>query len=285
MLRDEGLYKLTYDDLEDDLLTFFVDLGVIDPRRIALWNMGQFVPIAVHSSGPDSSWQPGDWIEFYGHGNWREDPQGRWTSVEGKYTMDNPYFFVWDKNDPPRLADTPAEPQGGHPAQFHWWVSHQEINTHPSISGHEGTIDDEWYWGDLFFPGELTKSFVINDIAEEGPAGEIRARFLAISDIDTVEYDHSVNLILNGNLVAGDTWGGFGARLIEGSGVEAENGQNVLTIQSVGHPISGLRLDWFAVRYPRDYVVSGTQTSFAPSAENGNEYAISGVAPGAKVEE
>ncbi|MBN1425509.1 hypothetical protein JXA88_13225 [Candidatus Fermentibacteria bacterium] len=277
-IRDEGLYRLTYEDLHP------VTPGSdeLDTRRIALWNRGELVPIRVISA--TTTWQPGDWIEFYAHGAWREDPQGRWSPKESKYTRDSPYYFVWDAIDPPRMHDADAASEGMTPAAFGWWFSHREVDSFPSISGHRGAIDDEWYWGGPFYPGEVARSFNISNLFLDGPRARVRARFMAISDDTTVAMDHAVTLLVNGAAVGSASWGGYGAQIVDGADAVLQGGQNEFIIQSTGISISGLQLDYFAVLYPRLYKASSGQTVFSPSASGTPEYQISGLISGVAVD-
>lgn len=278
LVRDEGLYRLTYEDLQP----LVPGTDALDTRRLALWNRGELTPIRVVSA--TTSWQPGDWLEFYGHGAWREDPQGRWVPKESKYTRDNAYYFVWDAIDPPRIRDVDASSQGGTPAAFGWWPCHREADTFPSISGHRGAIDDEWYWGGPFYPGEVAKTFSLADLLPDGPGARVRARLMAISDDTTVTLDHHVTLLVNGTPVGSASWGGYGPQIVDGEGALLQSGQNQFTIQSTGIPISGLQLDYFAVLYPRLYEASAGQNVFGPSATGIAEYRVSGLAPGVAVD-
>ncbi len=271
-VREEGLYRITAEDLPDMP-------GDADPRMFSLWNRGSYVPLRVVVQQPDTVWKDGDWIEFYAHGTRREDPQGRWTPVESKYGLDNPYYLVWDQVDPPRILDVSSEPTGGPAATYHWWVCHREVNTNSSLSGHEGAIDDEWYWGGQLGPGQISKQFSLPDLAREVADGVIRARFQSMSLSES-----EMHLLVNGAMVAEGSWNGFGAQLLEGQGVPLDVGTNQLVMDFSGDAYSRVHLDWFAIQYPREYVMSGGQAAFGPSADDRPEYEISGLEPGTKTD-
>jgi|GEM_PF-3361564 len=270
-IREDGFYRLYGEDLNVP--------AAVDPSSMAIWNRGVLIPIRVVIEEPVDEFKNTDWIEFYAEGRKRDDLLGRWTYVENKYGLDNAYYLVWDQSNPPRFTDQDASSSGNDPAAYHWWVLHNEANTVPSLSGHEGAIDDEWYWGGQFSPGSIVKPFTIPDLAEGHSQGEIRARFQAMSD-----YMHEISLFVNGDRIAASSWNGYGDTVIEGENLNLLTGANELEIVSSGHDYSRIHLDWFAIRYPRLYQVSAAQTAFAPSAEGRREYRIGGLNPGQRIE-
>lgn len=92
IVKEEGLYKVTYQELADSLnhladslnITFSLDLQSLDPRYLELYDRNG--PVPIHFAGEnDGSFDASDYFEFYGMHNKGEQ------SYYNNYTKENVY--------------------------------------------------------------------------------------------------------------------------------------------------------------------------------------------------
>ncbi len=119
-VAEDGIYKLDYNFLKDDLK---IDVDNIDPKQIQLFgNGGGFLPEAVIAfreddlvenhikviDGGDNSFDDGDYILFYGEGpnKWQfNETLERYDRPQNPYDNRNYYFIKVNNGDGQRIAE------------------------------------------------------------------------------------------------------------------------------------------------------------------------------------
>lgn len=99
-LAEQGIYRLTYETLD----SVGVPVTLIDPRNFQLFTKGKEQAIWVEGEA-DGSFDPGDYIEFYGEGNdgWLDSalyrsPEEHTNPYYSLYTDSLPYFLTWNES-------------------------------------------------------------------------------------------------------------------------------------------------------------------------------------------
>ncbi|MCF8337375.1 MAG: type IX secretion system sortase PorU [Bacteroidales bacterium] len=121
-LKENGIYKITYEFLEEN----GVMMSNIDPEEIGIFgNTGRLLPEQIDGSTPESltenpikvfagedgSFDPGDYILFFGHGpvDWKHEPlQLKFRHYKNYYTDYSYYFFTTDQGTGKRLEQQEA---------------------------------------------------------------------------------------------------------------------------------------------------------------------------------
>ncbi len=124
-LYEEGFYRITY----EDLLSSNIPIQSIDPRKFQIFLRGQELAIYVEGQN-DASFDPTDYILFYGKGNDGTLDQSLYVEPEAQphpylnnYSDTSAYFLTWKLNNEQgkrmsifsenNVDQLPAEP-------FHW---------------------------------------------------------------------------------------------------------------------------------------------------------------------
>jgi hypothetical protein len=99
-LAEQGIYRLTYETLD----SVGVPVTSVDPRNFQLFTKGKEQAIWVEGES-DGSFDPGDYIEFYGEGNdgWLDSalyrsPEEHTNPYYSLYSDSLPYFLTWNEN-------------------------------------------------------------------------------------------------------------------------------------------------------------------------------------------
>ncbi len=258
----EGVYRLSYEDLAPH-----APVGTINPHRFAVWRDGEMVPLFVsgQSDPSDTTFEPREYIEFYGTFEPVDDLQGRLTVVPGHFTDEAVYWLCWQEQFPRRMVDLDATPNGAPEARSFTWVAHAETNTYPNRSAHGSAEPDEWYWGGFFHPGEERQfSIQVSDPAPD-PQAVLRVRFIGYS-----YGSHAADLEINGNAVATAEWQGGVPYIWESDAagvgwVPVQSGINVLSVTATD---GYFFVDWIEIVYRRTYdFVDGALLFRGPAGE------------------
>lgn len=99
LVESEGIYRITY----SDIIGTIPEIASADPRTIKITNRGFELPILIKGE-ENGSFDPGDWIEFYG-----EPPKGNETHLN-LYTDKNIYWLSINGPKGARLIDKSVNP-------------------------------------------------------------------------------------------------------------------------------------------------------------------------------
>jgi subtilase family serine protease len=266
-VNTEGLYRLSYENLAPH-----APVGSINPHRFALWRDGDMVPLFVSGQGDpsDTTFDPREYIEFYGTFEPVDDLEGRLVPVPGDFTDEAVYWLCWQEQSPLRMVDLDATPDGAPDALNFTWVAHAESNTYAHRSGHGSADPNEWYWGGFFYPSEERQFTVeVTNPAPE-PQAVLRVRFIGYS-----YGSHAADIEINGNPVSTAYWQGGVPYIWEsdvaGVGwIPIQQGMNVVSITADD---GYFFVDWIEIVYRRTYdFVDGALLFRGPAGEPGGVY-------------
>ncbi len=304
----DGLYRLTYADLANAGMP----VNGVNPKSFHLTSQGEDVSIYVSGEG-DSSFDPGDYIEFYGrkfHGerlaqlyaaenqNWLKNfiyysdnsyvnwtPEFNATMLE-KYTDNNAYWLSAGGTPGPRMESVSGASLDGavvptsyrrtvHAEQSHeWWTWHF-------------TSEDTWFW-DTIAPN-ISKPVVTNTytttltaVAADGLAAKIHAEAVAYLYNNSYSDDHHTLFYLNDQPLEDATWDGHTRHTMDAQLPAGDliNGTNTLQFvaEKTQHMASDrIYFDWFSIEYSRKFLAEDNQISFSyDEAGTNTNYQIAG---------
>jgi hypothetical protein len=285
-LMDEGLYKLTYEDLK----TAGVPVDMVDPRTFYLVNGGSKpLPDSLPFTEPDSTevslyvsgeedgrMDPTDYLLFYAVSltGWTLDTTSDSVSYFlNPYATSNVYWLRWGGQAGPRMDSldaTPDDPDPHRPATFVSRIHLEEEMESPQRSGLR------WIWYRLAREGKEDKASFSTQFGASGGSGvaseicEVRMGFFV--ELDTVT---QLRVLLNDDVVsdqAGPRQSGKNdpAYTVSGTAHSLANGRNDLKVELVKAPgadsSEAIYIDFFEIRYSRDFTLSEGRLRFSTGA-------------------
>lgn len=221
----DGVYRIPYSLLN----TAIPELSTINPAHIQLFGRGQEQYIHVQG-GQDSTWDEGDYIEFYGRKNDGWLDKGLYPSTADQsnqyyslFTDTATYFLTWSNtntalrlsllNDQNFTGLTPAP----------YFI--QEVYSQLTSSYYFGKTDfnnstDSEYTNGEGWSGPVFSAPKLNQImnlpssgkADSGPDASLKVCFKTISNVSSVNGDHRLQLYLNNDLKKDTLMEGHGSR-------------------------------------------------------------------------
>jgi len=213
IIREEGLYRVTY----HDLFELGLDPASIDPTGFQVYYMGgQELPadisverpemreVAIKVTGDsDGTFDSGDMVVFYGQS------LSRWISRDEyhshRYTDENAYWLTWGNPQaaPLRMSTTDVTPTGsGQAVSTTRKRGHFEQNTEYVSDEEEGyqSVPDDWIWEEISGTPGVQESedfnFNMNYLAGAG-TDSIRVEIYGVPKFTA----HKVQLSVNGRMI------------------------------------------------------------------------------------
>ena len=248
---EDGLYELTYDDLDGAGL----DPSSVDPRTIKVSNRGAEIPISVNGED-DGSFDAGDTVLFYG------------TAIDSLYTAENVYWLTAGGANGQRMATRDGTPAGA-PVPTHFPVTlHAEEDTFywSKVTGSAG--QDHWFWGDrITAPAMPAYTLGLHNVSTAAGTTTVRVGLKGRTAIPTINPDHHTRIYLNGTQIDDQEWDGQIMYDHEATGSHdlLDEGNNTITIEGVGDTgalVDQFHLNWIEVDYWDTYVAENDALSF-----------------------
>ncbi len=256
LVEEDGLYAVTYQDLE---LAGLDPATIENPETIKIFLQGEEIPIRVEGEW-DGSFDPDDYILFYGN-----FARGTYT-YENIYTRANVYWLDWDGDPGLRLTERSVSPGSAVTATSYKAGIHLENDDIYESFGMASTNDDidHWVWDELDAAYDPEFSYVLElpgKVLEAGQTYDLTVAFRGETYSQTVEMDHHVQVRWN-DFLAIDTYFSHQNALVASHGIATnyiyDAAPNELTFTALpveGVSVNAFYLDWFEVRYWRDYSV------------------------------
>jgi len=240
-VEEDGLYRVTAAALREAGL----DLG--DASMVQLTNRGQEVPFRLGGGRALA-------IEFYGLAN------------RSRYSRANVYWLSLGQAGK-RMAERKVRTGGAvsFPTSFATTI-HLEEDLLYWPKAPQGA--DHWYWRSLSAPSSAVFAFSLPHPTADG--GTLRALLLGGTS-DSVQPDHHLRILLNGQPIADITWDGQEEHLVEAAipPSSLHEGENTILVEAPGD--TGAKadialLDWFEIDYQRRFVAEGDCLEFEGQA-------------------
>jgi len=250
-VREEGLYKLTYAELQAAGLP----VGTLDPRTFRLYNLGSEVAIQVTGES-DGKFGSGDSIIFYGQ------------AVASKYTWDNVYWLTYGGANGLRMASRSGAPgTAATPASYR---ARRHLESNPLyLSNAPGDDNLERFMWDYVYPPSRpswTHTFSLAAPYTQGETARLTVAMLGYLQ-SSINPDHHAQVTLNGTLVGDVRWDGIAWQVATFD--VAPNllvaGNNTLKVTApndtgVGYDV--IYIDWAELEYDAAFAASANVLPF-----------------------
>lgn len=251
IVEQDGLYKVTYDDLNSVALPDFMSSN---PRNMQLSYQGTPVPILFYGDS-DNSFDSGDHFFFYGQG------------IKSDYTKQNIYWLEISSTQGLRMSEPSVTPGVGNSASYFYDSRHYEED----IEYWEKGNNDHWFWelltvtgGDIY---TFTYSFDLNNITASGADDRLR-----VMTEGGLSVNHKTQLYLNGAplLSASEqVWSGQEEKLFDiliPQNFFVEGNNQFQVTNTFSDNISKFYVNWFEITYSDTYVAENNQLTFSVPA-------------------
>lgn len=264
--RDEGIYKITYQDLVDNR----IDPARVDFNQLKLLNQGK--EVAFFASGDeDGVFDREDYVEF-----WAEpllnNSQENTSLYYYPFSAGNVYLLVWGNGNGIRMVEEPGglseqNPLNYNPSTYFRYTEHIEENTFFDRLGYFNTnrlthLTDSWFMDNGVTAPER-KSYEFEAIYPDSSSFD-PIHVVAILQGRSPGGQHKVQLWLNNQFV-GETSGFAGQQYkkmesdpaVQVYSSHLRHGSNILDMQLLkefaGSGADIVALNWFEVSYDRQY--------------------------------
>jgi len=266
-VREEGMYKLTYEELE---LAGFPVESLLDPGTLQMYNKGEEIAIEVELGG-DSTFDAGDYVVFYGEG------------IESKYTLDNVYWLTYGKAAGLRMSSRSGDPGTADiPVTYPDFIHMEDGTLYLSKMASLGE-KEHFIWGQLFTtstPANWSTTF--SNISPATDTASITVNFLGGSSL-SANPDHHALVYLNENLIGDFTFDGtswFTAKMEVPSTLFLDNtGLNKITVEAprdLGLLFDLFYVDWINIEYDNSFIALNDEFEFSYDLSGIWRYQVSG---------
>ncbi|MGH7142602.1 MAG: C25 family cysteine peptidase [Planctomycetota bacterium] len=180
------------------------------------------------------------------------------------YTADNTYWFGQFPNDPVKTAtmDAALRPTSG----YHLASATHEVNAYYYFN-QGGTLDQPNYYDDASngLIENSTETYTLNTLHKVAGTAYVQVALNSYTESVSIAPDHQLNVLVNGVLVASETWDGKGYRVVEVPFDAAllNEGANTIALQTPAPP-TGVTydrslIDTVTLLYPQSYVANGNE--------------------------
>jgi len=268
IVREDGIYKVT----GSDLANANVDISQIIPSSFRLTNKGDEVAVYIIGDG-DNSFDPGDYIEFWGEANRKTFFQQYPDLYQDPFSDENVYWLEWGGNAGLRMVEENGslitnDPTKYNRSLYYTTTVHVEDNTNFQRLG-EANLDQLSYTRDYWFFGGEIKAVGRRqyqfDLVYPDSTSNINPVFVDVMlSGKSSKGGHQAFAWVNDNIIGSSdpNWIGQDTSRITNrpnSSMKSYNlahGSNLFEIQLPTPVISGtdiVLLNWFEVTYDRQY--------------------------------
>lgn len=265
----DGLYRITKQNLED----YGINTNAINPKTFQLFEYGIEKPIYV-SGEADSSFDSGDYIEFYGTVNYSKISarvinanSQPYNNYLDKYTDTTIYFLTWGNNNGLRAREKNTfYPSLTDTISYYTSFQHQEQNPMDALfyTFHNDLVESQfpfwdtgkgWYWRWLAtWANNATFTFPATDIVPNKSA-KFYCKITSRGSLFSANV-HLIKMFVNDFLIDSQVCSRYQRVLMEGfiSSNSLINGNNRLKInysEYNGSSNGQMLIDWVEAEYPR----------------------------------
>jgi hypothetical protein len=249
-VREDGMYKLTYQELTDAGLP----VTSIDPRTFQLYSLGE--EVAIHVVGQaDGVFNQDDYLLFYGQ------------KIESKYTLDNVYWLTYGQGLGLRMGSQDGSPGGFTTPAFYQASRYFEENNYYFTTLPDGLYPNQWLW-DYIYPStdpQYDQPRWAHDFSLSAPYPNPASIHLSI--LGNSVTDHHIKIYLNTIEVGDVQWYGRMWQNLELPVTQGilKAGLNTIEVISQIDPASGSHIvyvDWFELVYPNTFTAENNRLDF-----------------------
>lgn len=248
-LEEEGLYRLTYPELEIAGLP----VDSLDPRTLKMYSMGTEMAIEVNGED-DGSFDPTDWVEFYGQG------------IESKYTAERVYWLAYGGADGLRVTQRPGTPGSGTtPPSFRNTVRLENNVIYNSVAPGDDDLE-RWLWGYAYPPSLPNWSISLSVSEPVSGTASLTVSMLGFLRHD-INPDHHAEIWLNEQFLGeawwdGVTWENLTVEVPAGVLVQGTNTVRVTAPNDTGIGYDVIYINSVTLEYDSGFAVTGDELQF-----------------------
>ncbi|HNU54678.1 MAG TPA: C25 family cysteine peptidase [Candidatus Syntrophosphaera sp.] len=285
--NQEGIYKITYEQLNDFILMMADSLDVemawlpetVDPRLLELTD--EYGAIPIHFEGEsDGSFDPGDYFEFFGDRHYGDE------GYQDDYTSENVYSLYFKGTLGARMAVENGGLIVSNAAQYivpdsyeHTVHIEQQLlsdklgNSWSSVNPNFYR-EDIWFWRKINAPDLDIIPFELQyPKYSTVRTAQVKVCLYGLTYATSVppgQYDHNATVRINEAMINTHNWIGQKEQIFENAGPVANSyfrhGTNHMYISLAGNTVSGDReqvlLDYLELKYWREYKTSEDKIKF-----------------------
>jgi hypothetical protein len=262
-VKTEGLYKLTYTELQNAGLA----VGSLDPRTFRMYNLGSEVAVYVAGQA-DGKFDTADYVLFYGQ------------AVTSKYTADNVYWLTYGQGTGLRMASRSGTPGAGQTPASYLAFQHMEQNTR-YLSSTPGDDDlERLMWDYVYPPSRPSWTYTFSLVAPYAAAATLRVAMLGYLQ-NTITPDHHATVAVNGTQVGSVWWDGLSWQISElavpsGLLVAGNNTLSVVGPNDTGANIDVFYIDWVELEFANTFRAVGDELRFGYTTAGTWKYTVDG---------
>jgi len=307
-IQEDGIYKLTY----DDLFAANPAITVIDPNRLHMTSQGEDVAIFIHDEGDGDSFDPGDFIIFYGqrfygerladlyhneNQHWqtfaRQATDGKYYPdgwkpefneiMLEKYTDENIYWLFEDTSLVVRMDTANGNPDNNNdPVPYYRETVRAEESFLWKTTLFAG--EDTWFWEIITKDNIFEFEANITSPTSIGDPVVIRSEFVSSVGNSNDEEDHHTKIYLNSNILGDATgfkWSGKSRYSFESTAPSTIifDGTNTFAIEALTDTEflnPSYYFDWFEIEYNRSFVAVDDAIIFTSPTTGLQKYQVGG---------
>ncbi len=258
-VNQDGIHTITYQNLADAGF----NVGQ-DPRSLRMYLMGQEIDIHIQGQ-EDGTWDPGDYIDFYGQGN------------TDFYSQTNVYWLYQTSGAGRRMSEV-ISPACGRPSRQEHFLDtlhlEQRVSYRPYLP--VGTGNDCWFWGvagqvaGTDIPSTIT--FSLTGVSDWKGTAAFSGRYFGYTTSEAVNPDHHTQVYLNGHLVGdffwdGQTWFTLQTDIPQDTFNEGTNTILTREVNDLGLTADYIFVDSFDLSFYRDYRSKDNRLTFTASGK------------------
>ena len=285
--NQEGIYKITFEDLNDFILMMSDSLDVemawlpdtVDPRLLELTD--EYGSIPIHFEGEaDGSFDPGDFFEFFGDRHYGDE------GYQDDYTDENVYSLYYKGTLGARMAVENGGLIVSNAAQYiipdaYEHTVHIEQQLVADKLGNSWTSanpnfyrEDIWFWRKINAPDLDIIPFELQYPKDSTVrTAQVKVSLYGLTYAAAVppgQYDHNATVRINEAMINTHNWVGQREQIFENAGPVANSyfrhGTNHMYISLAGNTVSGDReqvlFDYLELKYWREYRTSEDKIKF-----------------------
>ncbi len=266
-VREDGMYKLTYEELE---LAGFPVESLLDPGTLQMYNMGEEIAIGVELGG-DATFDAGDYILFYGE------------AIESKYTLDNVYWLTYGQAAGLRMTTRSGNLNAKKiPSTYNRHIHLEDGGYYQSLIPGFDT-EEHFLWGRVYPSSYPTWTTTFSLSMPATSTAVITVGLLGGFSVSSINPDHHVIVSLNGTQIGDLKIDGKVYVTMEmdvPAGV-LKSSPDINTIEfygpaDVGMTVDLVYIDWIDIDYANVFIAEDDSLEFSYGETGTWNYQVNG---------
>lgn len=263
-IQEDGIYSLSYSDLSKA----GINLNLVNPQNIKIYNLGEEIPIYVQGE-EDGVFDTSAYIEFYALKN------------RSEYSNINIYWLTWEGTPGKRMEKKDVYPGDSLlvPQSF-LKSTHFEKDSIYYQNVFQGQGKSHWFWIRLNPSQSFSRTVRLDAVADTNLIASLRIGLRGRTDDPQVYPDHRTQIWISDSLVSDLFWDGqieFDTTVIFPQRFLKE-GENSILIKNISTAtlVNQYYFDWYEIKYLSRYQTYDDLLEFSSPDSNRYQYELKG---------